>query len=64
MLHAELGLWPIEINTKSRMIGIWLSLVNGKVTKLFKILYKRMLHDYNAGICEYEWIRCISRSVA
>ena len=41
------------------MIGFWLSLVNGKETKLSKILYQKMLHDYNAGIYEHKWIRCI-----
>ena len=59
MLHAELGRRPIEINIKSRMIGFWLSLVNGKETKLSKILYQKMLHDYNTGIYEHKWIRCI-----
>ena len=59
MLHAELGRRPIEINIKSRMIGFWLSLVNGKESKLSKILYQKMLHDYNAGIYEHKWIRCI-----
>ena len=29
MLHAELGRHPIQINIKSRMIGFWLSIVNG-----------------------------------
>ena len=59
MLHAELGRRPIEINIKSRVIGFWLSLVNGKEIKLSKILYQKMLHDYNAGIYEHKWISCI-----
>ena len=59
MLHADLGCRPIEINIKSRMIGFWLSLVNRKETELSKILYQKMLHDYNAGIYEHKWIRCI-----
>ena len=41
------------------MIGFWLSLVKGKETKLSKALYKKMLHDYNAGIYEHKWRRCI-----
>ena len=44
---------------KSRMSGFWLSLVNGKETKLSKILYKKVLHDYNAGMYEHKWTRCI-----
>ena len=50
MLHAELGRLPIEINIKNRMVGFWLSIVNGKETKLSNILYKILLH---------EWIRYI-----
>ena len=41
------------------MTGFRLSLVNGKETKLSKILYQKMLRDYNAGIYEHKWIRCI-----
>ena len=48
MLHAELGRRPVEINIKSRMIGFWLSLVNGKETKLSKVLYnKKRCDTYN-----------------
>ena len=59
MLHAELGRQPIEINIKNRMVGFWLSIVNGKETKLSNILYKILLHDYNSGIYEHKWIRSI-----
>ena len=59
MLYAELWRTPVEIYIKSQLIGFWLSLVNGKETKLSKILYKKMLHDYNAGIYEHKWIRYI-----
>ena len=41
------------------MSGFWLSLVNGKETKLSKILYIKVLHDYNAGMYEHKWTRCI-----
>ena len=43
MLHEELGRHPIQINIKSRMIGLWLSIVNGKESKLSKLLYSIML---------------------
>ena len=41
MLYAELGRMPVEVTVKSRMIGYWLSLVNGKETKLSTLLYKK-----------------------
>ena len=43
MLHAALGRHPIQI--KSRMIGFWLSIVNGKESKLSKLLYTIMLKE-------------------
>ena len=54
-----LGRLPNEINIKNRMFGFWLSIVNGKETKLSNILYKILLHDCNSGIYEHKWIRYI-----
>ena len=34
MLYAELGITPIDIHIKSRMIGFWLKLVNSEDAKL------------------------------
>ena len=57
MLYA--GRMPVEVTVKSRMIGYWLSLVlNGKETKLSTLLYKKLLHEYNAG-CEHKWVSYI-----
>ena len=58
MLYAELGRMPVEVTVKSRIIGYWLSLVNGKETKLSTLLYKKLLHEYNAG-CEHKWVSYI-----
>ena len=40
MLYAEFGRMLVEVTVKSRMIGYWLSLINGKETKL-STLYKK-----------------------
>ena len=60
MLHAELGRHPIQINIKSRMIGFWLSIVNGKESKLSKLLYSIMLKEHKKGSYNFKWIRCIN----
>ena len=60
MLHAELGRHPIQINIKSRMIGFWLSIVNGKESKLSKLLYSIMLKEHEKGSYNFKWIRCIN----
>ena len=60
MLHAELGRHPIQINIKSSMIGFWLSIVNGKESKLSKLLYSMMLKEHEKGSYNFKWIRCIN----
>ena len=60
MLHAELGRHPIQINIKSRMIGFWLLIVNGKESKLSKSLYSIMLKEHEKGSYNFKWIRCIN----
>ena len=60
MLHAELGRHPIQINIKSRTIGFWLSIVNGKESKLSKLLYSIMLKEHEKGSYNFKWIRCIN----
>lgn len=59
MLHAELGCKPVEIKIKTQMIGFWLSIVNGKDTKLSKWLYNILLEEYNGGIYQHKWIHSI-----
>ena len=60
LLHAEFGRHPIQINIKSRMIGFWLSIVNGKESKLSKLLYSIMLKEHEKGYYNFKWIRCIN----
>ena len=38
MIYAELGIAPVEMHIKSRMIGFWISLLNSENTKLSKIM--------------------------
>ena len=58
MLYAELGRRPLEIQIKSRMIGFWLSLVNGWQFKISKELYDIMLRVSYRGE-NYKWINHI-----
>ena len=60
MLHAELGRHQIQINIKSRMIGFWLSIVNGKESKLSKLLYSIMLKEHEKGSYNFKRIRCVN----
>ena len=58
MLYAELGRTPIEIQIKTRMIGFWISLVNGNNSKFSRKLYNIMLTDSGSGR-NYKWINYI-----
>ena len=59
MLHAELGCKAIDVKIKTHMIGFWLNIVNGKETKLSKMLYNFLLEEYDSGIYQHKWIHCI-----
>lgn len=54
MLHAELDRWLLQINIKKRMVGYWISIINGKQSKLSKLLYTILLNEFNAGIYEHK----------
>ena len=60
LLHAELGRHPIQINIKSRIVGFCLSIVNGKESKLSKLLYSIMLKEHEKGSYNFKWIRRIN----
>jgi hypothetical protein len=49
MIYGELGLFPIEIDVKLRMISYWATLLTGKETKLsflsYKILYNLFIDE-------------------
>ena len=49
MLHAKLGRHQIQFNIKSKMIGFWLSIVNGKESKLSKLQSSIMLKEHQMG---------------
>ena len=43
MLYGELGRYPINILCKSRMVGFWQRIINGKHDKIAYRLYKILL---------------------
>ena len=59
MLHAELGCKPVDIKIKTRMIGFWMKIVNGKNAKFSKFLYQFLLTEYDKGTYKHKWIKCI-----
>ena len=62
MIYAELGIAPVEMHIKSRMIGFWIALINSENTKLYKIMYKIMLNESNQG-SNFKWISTIKETL-
>ena len=55
MSYAELGITPIRIHIKSRMIGLWLKIVNSEDSKLSKIMYNIMQSELHLNP-QYKWL--------
>lgn len=60
MLYAELGIKPIEIHIKSRMIGFWIATLNSENSKLSKLMYNIMLSELGNGQ-NYKWLNHIKQ---
>ena len=58
MLYAELGITPINVHIKSRMIGFWLKLVNSEDIKLSKTMYNLMQSELHLNP-QYKWLNFI-----
>ena len=58
MVYGELGLFPLSINIKMRMVGFWNRLVSNE-HKLSSHLYRLMFSLHNSGVHEFKWIKSI-----
>ena len=58
MVYAELGITPVDVHIKSRMIGFWISVLNKENTRLSKLMYNIMLNESKQGI-NFKWINHI-----
>ncbi|XP_053395338.1 uncharacterized protein LOC128555792 isoform X1 [Mercenaria mercenaria] len=56
MVYGELGMLPITLQAKSRLLCYWSKLLNTKDNKICKILYKTILHLHNSNIHTSPWI--------
>ena len=59
MLHAELGHRPIDVTIKTRLIGFCLNIIYGKESKLYKLLYDILFHQYCSGEYQHKRIHSI-----
>ena len=47
MLYGELGRRPLLIDIKNHMVSYWMSVINGKQSKLYKLLYDILYYETN-----------------
>ena len=59
MVYGELGVYPLEITIKSRMINYWSRVIMGKNTKLSYVLYNCLLQLHTSGVYLSPWLECI-----
>jgi hypothetical protein len=55
MIYGELGLFPIEINVKLRMISYWARLLTDKETKLSYLSYKILYNLFIDENLDFSW---------
>ena len=63
ILYGELGKYPISIAVKSRMIGFWQKLINGKSDKISYKLYKILLALHEKDIFHSKWLLSIRNTL-
>ena len=57
MIYGELGLFPIEIDVKLRMISYWARLLTGKETKLSYLSYNILYNLFIDENLDFSWIK-------
>ena len=56
MLYGELGRYPINILCKSRMVGFWQPIINGKHDKIAYKFYKSLLEMHQRDLFHSKWL--------
>ncbi len=59
MVYGELGVLPLDIYIKSRMIGYWSRLISGKNIKLCYVMYQCLLQLDRLGLYTSPWLGCM-----
>ena len=59
IIYGELGMYPLEVSIKCRMINYWLRLITGKNTKLSYVMYTCLLQLYRSGVYLSPWLEYV-----
>lgn len=56
MVYGELGVYPLDIHIKCKMLSFWSRLITGKHSKLSYVMYQCLLHLDRLGLYTSPWI--------
>lgn len=59
IIYGELGVYPLDITIKCRMINYWIRIIMGKNTKLSYVMYNCLLQLHRSGMYISPWLECI-----
>ena len=57
IVYGELGVYPVDIVIKTRMLSYWTRLITGKQSKLAYIMYQSLLYLNCVGLYTSDWLR-------
>lgn len=61
MIFGELGIKPIVIQAKTRLLCYWSKLLNCKDSKICNIVYRTAYKLHSNNIVEFPWISCVKK---
>ena len=64
MIYGELGILPLEIDIKNRLISFWLKISDPEVDKLSSSIYSIIYTHHEAGKMKSKWIAYIKETIA
>ena len=59
MIYGELGILPMSLFVKCRMVNFWIRTLEAKENKLSSILYKSLYERYETNMVKSSWIRFV-----
>lgn len=59
IVYGELGVYPLEVTIKCKIINFWVRLINGKTSKLSYLMYCCLLELYRRGVYLSPWLTYI-----
>ena len=59
MIYGELGILPMSLFVKCRMVSFWIRTLEAKENKLSSILYKSLYEWYETNMVKSSWIRFV-----